>query len=168
MSPWPNLSRFRRHADEEKGENRPWSVAPLSHRGGSPSVGSIPAGHPASPARRRIPDEAAAAAKTASAIGAIPGEWATAAALIQLVHNTQHPWLGGWLTRLARRIGTFTCKFAPGPLGMALVAIQCQKYFRSSETFRRSAKTMLDPSRVAMACWCLCLYVDSEIASSIL
>ena len=151
MSPWPNLSRFRRHADEEKGENRPWSVAPLSHRGGSPSVGSIPAGHPASPARRRIPDEAAAAA-----------------ALIQLVHNTQHPWLGGWLTRLARRIGTFTCKFAPGPLGMALVAIQCQKYFRSSETFRRSAKTMLDPSRVAMACWCLCLYVDSEIASSIL
>jgi hypothetical protein len=42
-------------------------------------------------------------------------------------------------------------------------------YFRGSETFLgRSAKTMLDPSRVVMSCSCLYLCVDNANVSLIL
>lgn len=95
----------------------------------------------------------------ASAIGAIPGEWAAAAALIQLVHSTRHSWSGGWLTRLGATNRHFYLQVRARPAwhGIGCHSVS-KKHCRGSETFlRRSAKMMLDPFRVVMSCSCLCV-----------
>jgi hypothetical protein len=86
--------------------------------------------------------------------------------------GTQHTtFVVGWLadsTGATNRHFYMQVRTRPAWHGIGYHSVS-KNYFRGSETFlRRSAKTMLDPSRVVMSCSCLCLCVGNANVSLIL